>query len=78
MRPSERLTQRLPVVIGPPADVAVLIVLSLQPFNERFEILHEWLGAHRGLACDHGHGLGPGLAETQLHHVSVGTSGASE
>ena len=62
---------RFPVVLGPPANIVVLVVLFLQPLNERLEILHERLGSHLGLAGDHGHSLGPGLTEAQLHHITA-------
>lgn len=75
-------TWRFPVVVGPPENIIVLFVLCLQPLNERFEILHEWLGTHFGLASDHGHSLGPRLTEAQLHHItaniSTGQRGGSE
>lgn len=64
-------TWRFPVVLWPPANIVVLVVLFLQPFNERFEILHERLGTHLGLTGDHGHSLGPGLTEAQLHHITA-------
>lgn len=73
---------RLPVVLGPPANLFVVVVLLLQPINKRFEVLHEWLGSHFGLARDHSHSLWPGLAEAQLHHitadVNTGQRGGSE
>lgn len=62
---------RLPVVLGPPANLLVLVVLLLQPINERSEVLHERLGSHFGLARDHGHSLWPGLAEAKLHHITA-------
>lgn len=68
------LTFWFPVVLGPPANILVLVVLCVQPFNERFEILHERLGTHFWLAGDHAHRLGPGLAEAQLHHITAGTT----
>lgn len=65
------LTWRFPVVLRPPANIVVFVVLLLEPLNERLEILHEWLGAHFGLTGNHGHGLRPGFTEAQLHHVPV-------
>lgn len=68
-------TRRFPVVLRPPANLIVLVVLCLKPVNEGFEILHEWLGTHFGLAGDHGHSLGPGLTEAQLHHITANNTG---
>lgn len=64
-------TRWFPVVVGPPSNIVVLVVFLLQPLNERLEILHERLGAHPGLAGDHGHRLGPRLTEAELHHVAA-------
>lgn len=66
---------RFPVVIRPPANLIVLVVLLLQPFNERLKILHERLCAHFGLAGYHGQRLGPRLAKAQLHHITANSTG---
>ncbi len=67
-------TRRSPVVLRPPENFLILLVLFLQPINERLEIIHEWFSTHFGLAGDHGHGLRPGLTEAQLHHVAAKSS----
>lgn len=65
---------RFPVILGPPTNIIVLVVLGLQPVNERFKIVHEGLGAHFGLTGDQGHGFGPRLAVTKRHQIAANSS----
>lgn len=58
------ITRRPPVVLRPPKNIIVVLVLLLQPINKRLKVLHQWLGTHFWLASDHGHSLWPGLTGT--------------
>lgn len=63
------LTRWHPVVFGPSTDVPALVVLRLQPVDERLEVSDQWQGGHAGLTGEQGHGFRPRLAGTQFHDI---------